>query len=265
MKPGGYLLAGVALLGAIATFIDMAADAQAAFLDASGENARGTAPARQLNALATQEAVMGEAADAIAQERPARIPSPPQTERREGGEVASQRMGARSSAGSPASAGNPLWALPLEQFWITRERPLFSPSRRPPPPPPTYVAPVAVRQPVKPPEPERPGISLIGTVIGTNVHIAVFLETKTQTVVRLRLGEAHQGWMLRLVKAREVTLVKDVEQTLVLETPPGEVSALRGPIVSPPVPNSIGTIPVSTASYVDEQPIPVRGARGQRR
>ncbi|MGB6401158.1 MAG: hypothetical protein WBF73_36605, partial [Bradyrhizobium sp.] len=44
--------------------------------------------------------------------------------------------------------------LPLEQLSITRERPIFSPARRPPPPPPTYIAPVAVRQPATPPEPE---------------------------------------------------------------------------------------------------------------
>ena len=109
-----------------------------------------------------------------------------------------------------------------EQLSITRERPIFSPSRRPPPSPPGYVAPVAVRQPAKPPEPERPAVSLIGTVVGTDVQIGVFLEKATQNVVRQRLGEEHQGWVLRLVKVREVTLVKDVEQTLVLEPQPGE-------------------------------------------
>ena len=108
-------------------------------------------------------------------------------------------------------------------------------------------------------------MSLIGTVIGTDVQIGVFLEKATQNVVRLRLGEEHQGWVLRLVKARDVTLVKDVEQTLVLEPPPGEAPAVRGPTVPPLVPNSIGTIPiVNTADYVDEQPLPARGAQRQR-
>jgi general secretion pathway protein N len=161
--------------------------------------------------------------------------------------------------------GNPLWALPLKQLSITRERPIFSPSRRPPPTPPTYVAPVAVRQPAKPLEPEHPAVSLIGTVIGTDVQIGIFLEKATQNVVRLRLGEEHQGWVLRLVKAREVTLVKDVEQTLVLGPLPGEAPAVRGPTVPPLVPNSIGTIPiVNTADYVDEQPLPARGAQRRR-
>jgi hypothetical protein len=259
------LLAGVALLGAIASFNEMMADAQASFLDATGETARGASQSLQRSAVATYQAVTDKLTDATAQERPARVLASPQAEGRAGGESPSQWVGARSNAEPPAPAGNPLWALPLEQLSITRERPIFSPSRRPPPPPPTYVAPVAVRQPAKPPEPERPEVSLIGTVIGTDVQIGVFLEKATQNVVRLRLGEEHQGWVLRLVKARDVTLVKDVEQTLVLEPPPGEAPAVRGPTVPPLVPNSIGTIPiVNTADYVDEQPLPARGAQRQR-
>jgi len=123
-------------------------------------------------------------------------------------------------------------------------------------------------QPVKPPELERPALSLIGTVIGTDVQIGVFLETATKDVFRLRVGEDHQGWVLRLVKAREVTLVKDdLEQTVVLESSlPREAPALGGPTMPPPVPNSIGTIPIlSNANYVDEQPVPARGSRRQGR
>jgi general secretion pathway protein N len=242
------LLAGIALLGAIASFNEMMADAQAPFLDAS--------QSLQQSAVATYQTVTDKLTDATAQERPARVLASPQADGREGGEP---------NAEPPAPAGNPLWALPLERLSITRERPIFSPSRRPPRPPPTYVAPVAVRQPTKPPEPERPAVSLIGTVIGTDVQIGVFLEKATQNVVRLRLGEGHQGWVLRVVKAREVTLVKDVEQTLVLERAPGEANAVRGPTMPPLVPNSIGTIPiVNTADYVDEQPLPARGAQRQR-
>src|SRR5579871_6921448 len=66
---------------------------------------------------------------------------------------------------SPLSA-NPLWAIPLKQLSVTRDRPIFSPSRRPPPPAtPTYVAPVAVRTPPKPKEPEKPSITLVGTIL----------------------------------------------------------------------------------------------------
>ena len=106
-------------------------------------------------------------------------------------------LGARSKAEPPASAGNPLSELPLERFSVTRERPIFLSSRRPPPPAPTYVAPASFRQPAKPPEPEYPAVSLLGTVIGTDVQIGVFLEKTTNKVVRLHLGEEHQGWVLR--------------------------------------------------------------------
>jgi hypothetical protein len=109
-------------------------------------------------------------------------------------------------------------------------------------------------------------VSLLETVIGADVQIGVFLEKATNKVLRLRLGEEHQGWVLRLIKAREVTLVKDVEETLAFDPPPGGAPAVRGPAMPPPlVPNSIGTVPVvNTADYVDEQPLPKRGAQQQR-
>lgn len=274
MKPSRplLLLTGVALLGAITRFDEMTPDAQASFLEAAGET-RGTTQSLPQSAVATYHAVTDNMTGAVAQERPARVLAPPQAEGREKGEVPSEPMAARTAdAELPAPAGNPLWALPLKQLSITRERPIFSPSRRPPPTPPTptHVAPVAaVRQPVKPPKLEHPAVSLLGTIIGTDVQIGVFRETATQNVVRLRVGEGHQGWVLSLIKVREVTLVKG-EQALVLElSPPGEAPAPGDPTVPPPVPNGLpgvatGTIPiVSNASYVDEQPVPATGARRQ--
>ena len=122
-----------------------------------------------------------------------------------------------------APGGNPLWALPLKQLTITRERPIFSPSRRPPPPAtPTYVAPVAVRTPQKPKEPERPSITLLGTILGTSDSIGIFLNPATRDIVRLRLGEDHEGWALRSIKTREVILVKDRERVVLELPPPGD-------------------------------------------
>ena len=145
------------------------------------------------------------------------------------GEAAPVRTAMRSPDAAvehPPSHGNPLWAPPLKQLSITRERPIFSPSRRPPPPAaPPYVAPVAVRTPQKPKEPERPQITLLGTILGTSDSIGIFLNPATRDIVRLRLGEDHEGWALRSVKTREVTLVKDRDRVVLELPPPGEQAA----------------------------------------
>jgi hypothetical protein len=218
MKPGRFLslLTGVALLGAIAAFNEMTPDAQASLLSIAAETARSTALSWLANATAALDAVTGTAA------------GPPERPAATGDAAPQRRIAARTgdAAVEPPPAGNPLWTLPLKQLSMTRERPIFSPSRRPPPPPaPAYIAPVAVRQPAKAAEPERPTVSLLGTIIGASAEdrIGLFLEKGTQNIVRLRAGEDHQGWVLRLIKAREVTLVKDGEQAVVLELPaPGD-------------------------------------------
>jgi hypothetical protein len=70
---------------------------------------------------------------------------------------------------------------------------------------------------------------LLGTIIGIDDRIGVFIESGTQNIVRLRVGDDHQGWVLRLIKSREVTLVRDHEQVAVLElAPPGEAPTLGG-------------------------------------
>jgi general secretion pathway protein N len=124
-------------------------------------------------------------------------------------------------AAPPVRAGNPLWAVPLSSLTVTRERPLFSSSRRPPPPP-VAAAPVVQVRPAPPPpppprEPERPRLSLVGTV-GGEQGIAVFVDQATQAIVRLRTGEGHDGWVLRTVGGREVTLQND-RNTAVLSLP----------------------------------------------
>jgi general secretion pathway protein N len=173
-------------------------------------------------------------------DRPANSATAPPPDRTvNSADAASQRMAARSPDGAverPPSAGNPLWALPLKQLSITRERPVFSPSRRPPPPAtPTYVAPVAVRTPPKPVEPERPSITLLGTILGSTESIGVFFNPTTRDIVRLRVGEDHEGWALRSVKTREATLVKDRERVVLELPPPGESAMSMGDFTPPDV------------------------------
>jgi len=119
-----------------------------------------------------------------------------------------------------APAGNPLWAIPLSALANTRERPLFTPSRRPPAPPAVVVAPrVEPPKPVvAPPVAEHPKLVLIGTVIGENESVGVFLDQTSNRLVRLRTGEGHGGWIVRSVQARQATLAKD-QQTETLSLP----------------------------------------------
>ena len=102
-------------------------------------------------------------------------------------------------------SGNPLWAIPHESLSATRERPIFSPSRRPPP-----VLAAAPLEPPKPPPPapeaQRPALRLLGIVSGAIDGFAIFINETTQNIVRLKTGEGHEGWILRSVKAREAVL-----------------------------------------------------------
>jgi hypothetical protein len=127
---------------------------------------------------------------------------------------------ASPAARENAPIGNPLWAVPLQTLSVTRERPIFSPSRRPPPPA-VVAAPFAapVIQPPRPPEPDHPLLTLVGTVAGTTEGFGIFIDDATRNVVRLRTGEGHTGWILQSVRGREVTFGKvGITATLSLPT-----------------------------------------------
>src|SRR5208337_1686183 len=119
-----------------------------------------------------------------------------------------------------AQGGNPLWMIPLSALTATRDRPLFSVSRRPPalavqaaaPPPAPDSAPAA------PAPPERPALILIGTIVSPATSVAMLRDTATQAVMRLREGEEASGWRLKTVKLRSVVVEKG-DQSAILELP----------------------------------------------
>ena len=139
-------------------------------------------------------------------------------------QAGTDRAAKTSTQSAPEPRANPLWNLPLSALNATRERPLFTPSRRPPPPPAANVARVALPPaPPPPPAPEKPQLSLLGTVAGEGgERIGVFLDPAVKTALRLKLGEDHKGWVLRGVEARKVTLAKGM-QTEVLSLPAPEM------------------------------------------
>ena len=155
----------------------------------------------------------------------------------------------------PLSA-NPLWAIPLATLSNTRERPIFSPSRRPPP----TQTPVAVAAPPAPPPApprvERPPLTLVGTVAGDDESFGIFLDKSSSTALRLKVGEDYQGWQLRGVQGRDVSLERD-KQTVVLSLPqPGadEAAAVGGlgmpvmPVPPPLIPPGGPIMPTATSA-----------------
>jgi general secretion pathway protein N len=115
--------------------------------------------------------------------------------------------------------GNPLWAIPLSTLSNTRERPLFSPSRRPPAPAVVVVSRVVRPKPVaRRAVPERLNLLLIGTVVGETESVGIFLDQTSHQFTRLRTGEGHAGWVLQDVKKRQTTFVKG-QQTEILNLP----------------------------------------------
>jgi hypothetical protein len=132
--------------------------------------------------------------------------------------VTTIRVAAPPPVPERAMSANPLWAIPLTQLSATRERPIFSPSRRPPP---AAVAaePATVKvSAVRKKEPEVPQLALVGTIASDEEGFGIFLDQSTKGAIRLKVGEDYQGWKLRAIHGRQVTMEKD-QQAAVLTLP----------------------------------------------
>jgi general secretion pathway protein N len=137
---------------------------------------------------------------------------------------------ASAKPNDPAPSGNQLWAIPLRDLSATRERPIFSPSRRPPPPA-VAAAPYVLAQAVaKPVEPDRPRLALVGTIAGERQGFGIFLDQITNKIVRFKIGEGQAGWILRRINGREAMLQKN-DETTVLALP---AARDQGPATSAP-------------------------------
>jgi hypothetical protein len=152
-------------------------------------------------------------------------------------------------------SGNPLWGIPLRLLTATRERPLFSPSRRPPAPP-VVAAPVAPRPVAAPklPEPERPPLTIVGTIVGESDAIGVFVNQATNEVIRIHAGQAHDGWVLRSVHGREASFEKNDRSAILALPVPGATPASPGVPTQPTLAGQ-SSVPVQAAL-----PAPAAGA-----
>jgi general secretion pathway protein N len=143
---------------------------------------------------------------------------------------------------TPRPSGNPLWSVPLSVLSVTRDRPVFSASRRPPQQVVATPPVEKVSAPPPPAGPERPPLALIGAVVGESDAIAVFLDRTSQKIVRLRQGDTHAGWEVSSVHGREVTLKKaDQTETLGLQRQEVTAGVAGAPVPGLPVP----TLPAS--------------------
>jgi general secretion pathway protein N len=169
------------------------------------------------DAAAATVAPSGDALDADLSDeaRPAGAPSLSSVPAAE--PVTSVRVAAPQPAPERTQSANPLWGIPLTQLSGTRDRPIFSPSRRPPPV--VTAEPVQVRPPPPRKKPvEPPPLSLVGTIASEDESYGIFLDPATKEAIRLKVGDDYQGWQLRTIQGREVTIEKD-QQAAVLALP----------------------------------------------
>lgn len=115
-------------------------------------------------------------------------------------------------------SANPLWAVPLTLLSGTRERPVFSRSRRPPPPAAIVAAPDVVKPPPRKTVIALPQLTLVGTIASDGNGFGIFIDPSTKTALRLKVGDDYQGWRLHAIRGREVSMEKD-QQTAVLTLP----------------------------------------------
>jgi hypothetical protein len=112
---------------------------------------------------------------------------------------------AHAPATPTAGLASPLAVHPLDRLSATRERPLFSPSRRAPAPPP---APIIGPPPPPPPPPEPPNVTLVGIVMEAEEARAI-VRSGPNEVRRVRIGDDIGGWKVAQIEGRRLVLKLD--------------------------------------------------------
>jgi hypothetical protein len=112
---------------------------------------------------------------------------------------------AQAPATPTAGLASPLAVHSLDRLSATRERPLFSPSRRapaPPPPPPPIIRP-------PPPPPEPPNVTLVGIIKDAEEARAIVQSGPKNEVRRVRIGDDIGGWKVAQIESRRLVLKLD--------------------------------------------------------
>jgi general secretion pathway protein N len=101
--------------------------------------------------------------------------------------------------------------LRFDDLRQTRERPLFSVTRRPPPKIDVSEAPAP---PIVP-----PSLTLVGIVLSANERAVIVQEASSAKPVRLALGEAIKGWRVTSITPRTF-VIKNGDHAATLTFPP---------------------------------------------
>ena len=134
--------------------------------------------------------------------------------------VTTVRVVAPPATPARTPSANPLWGIPLAQLSGTRDRPIFSPTRRPAAVA-TAAEPVPVKVQPRKKEIEPPQLSLVGTIASDDEGFGIFIDRSTKSALRLKVGEDHQGWKLLIIRGREVTMEKDERSAILTLPQPG--------------------------------------------
>ena len=105
----------------------------------------------------------------------------------------------------PAVSDNPVAEVPLDRLSDTRDRPLFSRSRRPLAPP----APAAIAARVEPqplPLLPPPGVALFGIVVGPQGARAYIATGAADRIIGVRLGDDVSGWTVTAITQSNLVL-----------------------------------------------------------
>jgi hypothetical protein len=132
--------------------------------------------------------------------------------------------------GTSAVSGNPLADVPLARLSGTRNRPLFSPSRRPPAPaaPPAIAARV---EPAQPPSPllSPPGVTLFGIVVGAQDARAFIATGAADRIIGVRPGDDVSGWTVTAITQRDLVLSRAERSATFTLFSPGNASQAGRP------------------------------------
>jgi hypothetical protein len=123
--------------------------------------------------------------------------------------------------GAKSRTGNPLWTVPLTALSATRDRPLFSASRRPPVIAAPIIAPPPKQEAPAPPPPERPLATLVGTIVSREASFAMLQGSNGDAISRLRVGQENDGWLIRGIGLHSIVVEKG-EQSVELNLPKPE-------------------------------------------